>query len=426
MSLPQLNEAPDPGPLWLAPAYFLAALLWLGLTALGLLIVGPDLRDGLLYQPRVFAVTHALTLGVIGSAIFGALHQFVPAVLGVGPRHPRAGAAGFSLFQLGLVILVTGFWHWRPLWLGIGWAVVLGGIGGAAWNTLPARRRAARNRYVGWYITLGHSALGLAALIAGLRIGDGLGWWQTSREGLLAAHLHLGLVGFGTMTAVGFGSKMLPAFLGVHDPSTRPLTWIGWLGGAGLLLFTLGQAFGVAAATLAGGALMLSAGLAHLILLADYFGRRTRPLDPGLGFVLAAAVGYAGALTVGAALLALRPPPGPLWAAYGLLALLGWLTLLIVGVMHRVVPRVLTLLRVRKGGRLTPLAQRVELVSSRLGWGSLGLMAPSIAGLAFSVAMGWEAGTRATTVCFAAGTALLYWQAIRVARQALGPAGARD
>ena len=224
MRLPQLGESPDSGPFWLPPAYFLAALIWLAGTAVGLLAVGPDLARGLVFQPRVFALTHALTLGVVGSTIFGALQQFIPAVLGVGPRHPRAAVAGFWLFQFGIAVLLVGFWRSRPAWQSLGWVLLIGGIGMASWNTLPALRRATRNHQVGLYVTLGHSALGFAALTAAIRIGDGLGWWHTGREGLLAAHLHLGALGFGTLTAVGFGSKMLPAFPGrpSHAPDPSP------------------------------------------------------------------------------------------------------------------------------------------------------------------------------------------------------------
>ena len=177
--------------------------------------------------------------------------------------------------------------------------------------------------------------------------------------------------------------------------------------------------------TILGGLLMLGAGVAHLALFAGYFGRRTRVLDPGLGFVLAALVAYAATLTLGAFLLAVRPGPGRLWAVYGTLALLGWLTLFIVGVMHRVVPRILTLIRVRKGGRPTPLAQRVELVSEPLGWASLAGMAGGTAGVALSTGLGWEEGLRLAAGVLAAGTVLLIGQGARVAALALRSRHAR-
>jgi hypothetical protein len=416
--LSSLDDEPEVGPLWLPPAYFLAAILWLGVAAAVLPVVAPDLARGLVYQPRVFAVTHALTLGVITGAIFGALHQFIPAVLGVAPRSPRAATLGFWCFQAGVAVVSAAFWRWSPLGQAVGWVLIFVGVGGASWNTLPARRRATRNQYVGVYVSLGHSALGLAMLLAAVRIGDGLGWWHTGREGLLAAHFHLGALGLGSLTAVGFGSKMLPAFLGTRDPPTGPLGWIGWLASTGLLLFTTGAVAQVAPLIAAGGAVLAVSAGAHLGLIGRYFVARTRPLDPGLTFVLVAATCYAAALAMGVTLLVTRPRPGAAWAAYAILALPGWLGLLILGVMHRVVPRILTLIRVRRGGPLTPVHRRVELVSLPLAWASVGLLGLGVPGLALTVLLGWTTGATASGLTIAAGVACVAAQGAHVARRA--------
>ncbi len=414
--LPQHGADPVVRPPWLPVAWFATTVAWLLLGAVGLVSAAPDLALGLVFSPRVVTVTHCFTLGVLTGAIFGALHQFIPAVTGVGPRHPWVGVAGFWAFQAGLVLLLAGFWTWLPGWQAAGWVVLFVGVGGASWNTLPARRHAHRNRQVATYVTLGHSALGLAMALALVRIGDGLGWWVTSREGLVAAHFHLGALGLGTLTAVGVGSKMLPAFLGSRQPDDRPVRWIGWVASAGLLLFSAGAIAPVRPLTLAGGLLMLAAAVGHLGALGSYFATRTNRFDPAAGFLLAATVCYALAIGAGAAVLALPSLRGRGWAAYAILARLGWLVLLIAGVMHRVVPRILTLRVAGMGRRLTRVDQRLEFILTPLAWACLVLLAGAAVLLALTVGLGNPTGARHAATAYAAGAVLATAQALHVVR----------
>ena len=254
--LRQLDDSPPGPPPWLPLAWFACALVWLLLGGLGLIRIAPQLAGGNLYSPHVFAVTHALTLGVLASAIFGALHQFIPVVLGVPLRFPRIAILRFWFSQLGTASLVGGFWRWDVTLQAAGWMLLFLAVGCASWNVLPARRRAAGNRVVGGFVSLGHSALGVAMFIALARIGQGLGWWQVSREGLLVAHLHLGLVGFGSLTVVGIGSKMLPALLKARvEPDPFAFIRIGWFAAIGLTALSVGTIWRVSLLTSLGGLL---------------------------------------------------------------------------------------------------------------------------------------------------------------------------
>ena len=88
-------------------AFFGAGQLWFLIGALGLVVIAPDLAAGQLSSPRVFAVTHAFTLGMVASVIFGASHQFVPAVMGVPIRRWWVAILGFLTFEAGVVTLVA-------------------------------------------------------------------------------------------------------------------------------------------------------------------------------------------------------------------------------------------------------------------------------------------------------------------------------
>ena len=396
--------------------YFAAAAVWLLLAAAGLVAIAPDLARGVLFGPRIIAVTHAFTLGVITNAIFGALHQFLPAVVGMPMRHPRVARLGFVSFTIGVPWLVAGLWWWNPMIQAVGWTVLLGAVGLASWNVLPARRLAQRNRHVGGFVALAHSALGLGMLIAAARIGHALGWWEVDRLRLLAAHFHLGVLGFGSLTVVAFGSRMLPAFLGAPAASDRRVAAVGWIAAAGLTLFTAGAVGLGTLALRAGGAVMLLAAAAHLTLLAGYFRRRTPGrFDPGLGFIAVASAAYLAATLAGAGLLLRSGPPERGWALYAVLAIIGWLVMFILGVMHRVAPRLIVLQLAGRRRSLSPEAQRAELLDARLAWAACGCTSLGLGIVTLGIGTGVPSVAVGGAIGFAMGAALVLLQAVHLA-----------
>jgi hypothetical protein len=400
----------------LPQGYFAAAAVWLVLAAAGLVAIAPDLAGGVLFGPRIIAVTHAFTLGVITNAIFGALHQFLPAVVGIPMRHPRVARLGFVSFTIGVPWLVAGLWWWNPIIQAVGWTVLLAAVGLASWNVLPAWRLAQRNRYVGGFVSLAHSALGLGMLIAAARIGHALGWWDVDRPRLLAAHFHLGVLGFGSLTVVAFGSRMLPAFLGAPAASDRRVAAVGWIAAAGLTLFTAGAA-GLGTLLLrAGGAVMLLAAGAHLTLLAGYFrGRAPGRFDPGLGFIVVASAAYLAATLAGAGLLLRSGPPDRGWALYAVLAIVGWLVMFILGVMHRVAPRLIVLQLAGRRRSLSPEAQRAELIDARLAWAACGCSGLGLGIVTLGIGTGRPSVAGAGAIGFSMGAALVLLQAVHLA-----------
>ena len=419
--LRQLDAPPSGVPGWVPLVWLGCAMLWLAAASAGLVLVAPDLAAGNLYSSRVFAVTHAFTLGVLFSAILGALHQFIPVVLGVPIRLPRVAIWGLWLSQIGTALLVYSLWNWRPSWQAVAWLVLFAAVGAASWTVLPARRKATQNRVVGGFVSLGHSALGVAMLLALARIGQGVGWWQVSRDGLLVAHLHLGLVGFGSMTAVGMASKMLPAFLkSTAVPTPSGLSRIGWLAATGLLLLALGSIGGFSPLTVTGAVLTLLAVGLHLVVLLGYWRRRSIPtLDPALGCIGLAILWYALGAVLGGFILFRRPSAGRIWIAYALIGILGWLIHLIVGVLLRIGPRLVANLRAERGLPLIPSLARAELPWPMVAWASLAAFSTGTAGLTVAVLLGEYVLARAGAVLVLIGSVGLLVQAIRLGKAAL-------
>ncbi|MGH8742361.1 MAG: hypothetical protein ACREUN_15680, partial [Burkholderiales bacterium] len=190
-------------------------------------------------------------------------------------------------------------------------------------------------------VSAGHAALGLAILLAGARIGEMLGLWTASRLGIIAAHYHLAALGFGLLTVVGVGSRMVPMFLVSHGAPTWPLKWIGPLIGAGLLLFATGVLGAGALLTWTGASFMAAGAVLHLKLARDYFGKRLRrQLDGALAHARMAFVNLAVAVGLGALLLVLPGFQPRLWITYVAMGLVGFLVLLILGMLQKLMPHI--------------------------------------------------------------------------------------
>ena len=290
------------------------------------------------WPPKVIAVTHLFTLGVITGSIFGALYQFYPMSLGAAPRSVGAGVVGAWLLQVGTGLLVAGLWWWIPLLQGLGWGVLFVVIGIVAWNLLPHRRRMESGpaRTTASYVSAAHILFGLAFFLAGARIGNSLGWWTLDRLGLIAAHFHLAAFGFAGLTAVGVGSRMLPMFMVAARAPRWPVRFIGPLGSAGLAVLAAGLAFRYLPIVWVGALISLAAAGLFLRLVAGYFQfRMIRRLEPAFGHVLAGFVSLAAALVAGFVLLATPGFSARGAIVYAGLVLLGWLVIFITGIWYR-------------------------------------------------------------------------------------------
>jgi hypothetical protein len=403
-----------PPPFRLTAQHFGAALLWLLVGASGLVVIAGDLAAGNFLAPHVLAVTHVFTLGVLTTTIYGALYQFFPGALGVSIRSVRAAHWTWALHTTGTLLLVTGFWRWRPVLLGAGWLLLFGGVFGSSWNLLPQRRRAPHGLLVGRYVSAGHIALGTALLVAAARIGNSLGWWPMDRMAVIASHFHLAVFGFVVFTAVGVGSWMLPMFLLAARAPTWPLRWIGPVGLLGLALLTTG-ALGVwPAVTRTGGALVLASALLYLTQLALYFRHaERRPIDPALAHVAAGVVHFALAVVIGATILA-GNDAARTWTAYGLLAIVGWLVLLVVGVLYKILPFLawMNLFGPRAAQAGAPTQN--DLTSTAMVRMSLALLVPGVWGLVGGTLLGRHALTVAGASLYLAGVATVLGQYVRI------------
>ena len=403
-----------PPPFWLTAEHFATALLWLLVGAVGLVAGAGDLAAGNFLAPHLLAVTHVFTLGVLTTTIYGALNQFFPGALGIAIRSVRVAHWTWILHTTGTLALVTGFWFWRPALLGVGWLLLFAGVFGSSWNLLPQRRKAPRGLLVGRYVSAGHIALGTAMLVALARIGNSLGWWPADRMAVIASHFHLAVFGFVVFTAVGVGSWMLPMFLLAARAPTWPLRWIGPVGLLGLGILTTGALGGWAVVTRIGGALVLLSALLYLVQLSLYFRyAERRPMDPAMAHVALGVVHFAVAVVLGATILAGNTGVRS-WTTYGLLAIVGWLVLLVVGVLYKILPFLAWMNLFGPRAAQAGAPKQEDLTSTAMVRLSLVLLALGVWGLAGGTMAGHRPLVLAGGSLFLAGVFAVLGQYVRI------------
>jgi len=415
--------APVPPSLGLLRLHFGTALLWWVGGAAGLLLLSERLAAGAALDPRVLGLTHLFTLGWITTTITGTLYQLFPGLLGVSARSYAVARWTWGALTAGTALLAGSLAGWRPAGMAAGWALLFGAVFLQAWNLLPQRRNATRNRRVGWYFSVAHMGLGLAMAVALVRIGDALAWWATPRIALLAAHFHFAALGFVTMTAVGAASRMLPIFLGSQGHPEWPLDWIWRVTAAGLLVFAAGVMASIAALTWMGAGLM--AGAVALVLGYALGAFRHRPRtrwDHAIAHLAAAFGWLAVAAALGLALLALGPERSHLWVAYAMATLLGWASLLIAGVLYRVLPAITWNHLYGRLGSRPGMPRPEDLSRPPWGWWSLGLLNAALVALLLGTALGQTLAVRLGAAGYLAGTLVVGFHHARLLiRRAEGP-----
>ncbi len=318
-----------------AQAAFLLAVTWALFEA-----------DGLAdhyYLSHTFALTHLITLGWISMTIMGAAYQLVPVALEAQLYSERIARWQYWFMLLGVIGMVAHFWNGH--FNGMAWSagLVLVAVVLFAWNMGATLWRLPR-----WGIVAKHVAASVAFFLATAVVGSlialdkVLGFWRGEVLNILHAHAHLAALGWGTMMIFGVAYRLIPMFALSADPDERLPNWQFWIFTAGvaglyptiLLGSRLQGLFGLLAA--AGVGLFVH----QVIRIAR--GRKKPVLDWGVRTALTALAYLVALLPVGLAFAVGLVPEGEFAArlafAYGFLGLVGWVSLTIIGMMHKIIP----------------------------------------------------------------------------------------
>jgi hypothetical protein len=324
-------------------AFIVGGLLAFGAGALWLADIGAS-EPTTHVHPRVVALAHLWLPGFLLSVCLGASYQLMPVVLGVPLRvSDKLLWAHAALHLGGVSSLVVGLAHMRYLWAALGGLALSTGALLFFVVTLRAFRASARRDAAAWSFPLAAAWL-LVTVLAGVLMAANRShpFLGLSIFDVLRAHAHLGLVGYFGALLQGVTFQLVPMF--TMGEARRPLHAKAGLFAAqgGLVLLAAGLALGLHPLAF-GASLVVLAGLAStaFAFLATLATRRRRKLEPGLlAFVIGMAfLGLAAAL--GAGLVGFDIGPEKLFpaaTAYGLLIIVGGLSLVVLGMLAKILP----------------------------------------------------------------------------------------
>lgn len=342
-SLSVENEMNDKAPSISLPLRYLVAAIAAFTTAAVLLpFVASDLAD-FYYQPRLLALTHLITLGWITMTIMGASYQLVPVALGVGLYSEGLARIQFWLMLVGTIGMVGHFWIGR--WGGLIASALLVLIASSLYvanlgMTLRGLKR--------WSVTAKSIGAALFFFAATVVLGNlmaldkVLDFLRGEFLGILHGHFHLAALGWVTMMITGVAYHLIPMFTlsELRDEGMAHLQfWLLSLGTAGLVGSLLqSRRFLPLFAMMVAAAILLFADQMRRILKA----RRRAVLDWGVRHFTTALL-YLVALTPLGLLFSLGLVPDGAFGSrlafvYGFLALIGWVSLTIVGMLYKIIP----------------------------------------------------------------------------------------
>ena len=292
------------------------------------------------WSPATMALAHLGTLGLVGSAMLGALYQMIPVVAGAAVPFIRLAHAVFALWLVGLSALVVGFASASPAVFQVAFATLAAALLLFVVPVSVALIRAPSDHDAVWGMRLAVLAFVVAASL-GLRLAWAWagGGFPGDRAAWLLGHAGVGLLGWigGLIFAVSL--QVVPMFYLAPAPSRR-LSRLG-LGLIGIsvvalptVLLTGGSLTGVGvAAAPAACAIWL---LHPWLILRAIASRKRRRRDVSADFWRAGLV-VAPLLLPLALLTAVQGDPR--WSGtLGWLAIYGWAGLIVHGMLTRIVP----------------------------------------------------------------------------------------
>lgn len=325
--------------------YFVAAAASFLVLCIGLTASYSDIH-GHHFQPRLLALTHIATLGWITMIIFGAMYQLIPVVLEVKLYSELLAELQFWIFTAGVVGLAYGFWRFSVgMHLAAAAGLVLLAMIVFVFNVLATMAKVTQWNITGLFLLTSVVYLLLTG-ISGFLLSINLGFPFIGRIHLdyLKMHAHLGFIGWVTMVVMGVSLKLIPMFGLSHDFPTAPSKYAYAFLNLGLMGTMVEWLLTGAHWLLDFYVCLILLGIASFLLqlFLIYRHRLRKALDVGMEhsaaaflffFFAAAAGGFLAFATFGDA-----EAKEAFVLEYGVLALLGFASLLIVGQMYKIVP----------------------------------------------------------------------------------------
>lgn len=168
------------------------------------------------WNSTALAITHIWTLGILASAMMGALMQILAVACNVAIKYPRLTAIStYISLSAGTLALIIGFlWWYTSAWalaailLGISFTIFLGATAAAIWYCRKQVYKGAKEILVP--VRLALIALAVASVLGIIQVTALYGNLATPE--LLSSHILWGLLGWGGLLLMAMSFQLLPIF----------------------------------------------------------------------------------------------------------------------------------------------------------------------------------------------------------------------
>lgn len=322
--------------------YFVFGLVSLALFAAALPFISDQALAQHHYHHRTIALTHLLVLGWIASIILGATVQLVPVALGVRIHSEKLARWTFILHAIGVAGMVTSFWLWNfrlLLWFG---SITTLGLGLFVYNIGRTLRRVEKHDAVSIHIATSLGYLVLTFLAGQYLMHDkATPFSPLNVISAIHAHAHMAALGWFVMMIVGVSYRLIPMFALTSIRSHRRIWTSFGLLNAGIIGIFIGILTSEPWLPVAAGSASIALGLWAWEILAMLRARMRPHLDGTLRQALIA-IAHLPLLAAFGIWLAWPTPLTALRAqaqtGYGILALLGLVTLFIMAMLYKIIP----------------------------------------------------------------------------------------
>lgn len=412
-------ENPFTGPsVWLPLRYMIAGQFGL-LLALTLAVLRVEDLVDFYYQGHLLAITHLITLGWITTTIMGASFLVAPLIFSASLYSERLGRWQFPPLVAGIAVMVVHFWTGQYRGLATGAALLLIATFLFLLNLSFTLRRIPRKDVAMPYLVVALAYLAatvvLGTLMALDKVLDFLGGEVIAT---IKGHAHLAALGWVSLMILGVGHKMIPllsASTAEEERRSRRRFWLLNAGIIGLFLALVTRSRWVFPLALV---VVLGFASAFLRLARPWRQKKLPRLDWSTRHVLAAfgflAIAILFGLALASGLLGDEVLASRVAAAYAFLGLVGWITLMIIGMSYRVIPLLVWLHRYSPIVHDEPAPKVSDLYSERWQVWSFFLLVPGVIFTAGALLLQSVAGLRAGLLLLGGGVLLFEANMLRV------------
>lgn len=223
-------------PFKIVAKYFAAAIIFFVILNL-MLLLNYSLIAGHHFQPKILSINHIATLGWITMIIFGAMFQLVPVVLETKLFSEKLAEIQFWIYLVGVIGLVYFFWVFDT---GINMTISAILLNLAmfifSFNIIVTMRSVKKWNVTAWYLAAAIFYL-IVTAIAGLLLAINLWTPYIKLDHLqyLNLHAHVAFIGWVSMVIMGVSFKLIPMFTLSHGFPLTNAKRAFWIINIGLL-----------------------------------------------------------------------------------------------------------------------------------------------------------------------------------------------